>query len=267
MRFLEHILPSGNTINSRQQNLILFYAIPIAINLLLMFFYFGGIDFLQQIIAPTISFLRVRSWREFGILEILQNIYLVSIFSIFFHAAITRQHKQEKIFFSFLSFLFLFLFLEEIDYGIHVYELFKGHYINLEFRNWHNQGHGKRDNAHFLKLAVDIITVFWFIILPLLSNKIKIPIIKCLLPSRYFVAGFILTFLFSKTAHFLEGHELSIINGVGGNLSGNISEFREQNTYYYYLLYAAQIAKSTLHFSFKQQPSESTQNRNGNVSL
>ena len=236
-------------INNKQ--IYYFFIIPLFINLILLGFYFSGIKFLQQIIAPTISFLHFYSWREFGLLEQLQNIYLISIFVLFLYSCITRQDKKEKIFFFVLACLFLFLFLEEIDYGLHIYEFITGQYSGLEIRNWHNQKNGKHDNVHFLKLLVDIITILWFVVLPLLADKIKIPIIKCMIPSRYFVAGFILTFLLSRLTHFLNDQGFSIIDGVKGNLFGNLSEFREQNTYYFYLLYAIQIIKTKLTFSWK----------------
>ncbi len=183
-------------INNKQ--IYFFFIIPFFINLILLGFYFSGIKSLQQIIAPTISFLHFHSWREFGLLEQLQNIYLISIFCLFFHSCITRQDKKEKIFFFVLASLFLFLFLEEIDYGLHIYEFITGQSSALENRNWHNQQNGKHDNVHFLKLLVDIITILWFVVLPLLADKIKIPIIKCLIPTRYFVASFILIFLLSR---------------------------------------------------------------------
>ena len=233
------------SMNSRRKNIYLFIVIPVCLNSVLLSLYFSGIKELQQIIAPTIDFLAVRSWREFGLLEQLQNICLLSTFFIFFRAYKTRKPTGEKILFFILSCVFIFLFLEEIDYGIHVYELFQGKYTGVSNTNLHNVQLGKHDLGHFLKQFVDLTTIIWFITLPLLENKIKRPIIKSILPSRYFVVGFLLTFLFSQIAHFLEGNNYSTINGINGNLVGNISEFRELNTYYLYFLYAIQIAKSS----------------------
>jgi len=165
---------------------------------------------------------------------------------------------MEKIFFFVLASLFLVLFLEEIDYGLHIYEFITGQSSALENRNWHNQQNGKHDNVHFLKLLVDVITILWFVVLPLFADKIKIPIIKCLIPTRYFVAGFILAFLLSRLTHVLHDQGLGIINGIEGNLFGNLSEFREQNTYYFYLLYAIQLTKTQLTFACSRTGSRET---------
>ena len=234
-----------------KNNIYLFVIIPICSNCILLGLYYSGIIELQQIIAPTIDFLAVRSWREFGLVEQLQNICLLTTFALFFHAFIKRESWSEKLFFLTLSVVFLFLFVEEIDYGMHVYELIKGEYSGFSNTNLHNLEIGTHDYGHYLKQFMDLTTIVWFIILPILANKIKTPIIKCLLPSRYFVVGFILIFMFSQIAHILEDNGFSVINGVDGNMVGNISEFRELNTYYLFFLYGVQIVKSNLSFTFR----------------
>jgi hypothetical protein len=231
--------------NTHRDNITLFIIIPIGVNIVLLGLYFSGIKGFQQIIAPTIDFLAVRSWREFGLLEQLQNICLLSTFYILFRAGKMRNPASEKFIFFTISFIFMFLFLEDIDYGIHIYELIKGEYTGISNTNLHNIELSKHDLGHFLKQFMDLTTIVWFIFLPLLAKKIKAPIIKSILPSRYFIAGFLLTFFFSQIAHFLNSNGYSTINGVNGNLVGNISEFREFNSYYLYLLYALQIVKSS----------------------
>ena len=242
--------------NCSKQNIYLFIIIPICSNCILLGLYYSGIKELQQIIAPTIDFLAVRSWREFGLVELLQNICLLSTFAIFFNAFIKRESKAEKMFFLPLSLIFLFLFVEEIDYGMHVYELIKGEYSGVSNTNLHNLEIGKHDYGHYLKQFVDLTTIIWFMILPILANKIKTPIIKCLIPTHYFIAGFFLTFVYSQVAHSLEGRNFGVINGVDGNMVGNISEFRELNTYYLYFLYGLQIIRSRLHFTFQPETKE-----------
>ncbi len=230
---------------SNKKKFFIFIFIPLLLNILLVSFYFSGIDTLQQIISPNNGFLT----RESGLLEQLQNIYLLSIFSIFLFLAFKRHDKKEKIFFTLLSILFLFLFLEEIDYGMNLYEFFIGHSANFEIRNWHNQSaDNQKQNVHYFKQLIDLVNVLWFVLLPLMASKIKTPFIKSLMPDRFFIIGFVMTLVYSKITHGLDNLDLSIINNVAGSLEGNISEFREHNTYYLYLLYAIQIANTKIKF-------------------
>ncbi|MEH6442508.1 MAG: hypothetical protein V7784_01300 [Oceanospirillaceae bacterium] len=236
-----------NTLNrtTKVKNIYLFIIIPVILNLLLMGFYFSGIDVLQQIISPNNGFLT----REAGLLEQLQNIYLLSIFAMFFYFSVKRTDTHEKLFFFTLSLLFLFLFLEEIDYGISLYEFFTGEHTNGSARNWHNESaDGDRQNVHYFKQLIDLANFLWFIILPLFAAKITTPIIKCLIPNRFFIIGFLLTIIYSRIAHGLNNPDSGVVDG---SLDGNISEFREHNTYYLYLLYSLQIIKSKLTLTFK----------------
>ncbi|MEA3330230.1 MAG: hypothetical protein U9Q29_00870 [Campylobacterota bacterium] len=231
-----------------KKNLFLFIILPILMNILFAGFYFSGIDSLQQIISPNNGFLT----RESGVLEQLQNLYLLTIFIMFSYLSVKRSVKGEKILFGFISILFLFLFLEEIDYGINLYEFFMDTNSINEVRNWHNESaNGKKQNVHYFKQLIDLANVIWFIIIPLIISKIKVPFIKSLAPHRFFIIGFLLTAILSSVTHSLDDIGLSIINGAGGSLAGNISEFREHNTYYLYLLYAIQIANTKLTLSFK----------------
>lgn len=237
-----------NYYHNTKKNIYFFIVIPFILNFILMGFYFSGINFLQNIISPNDVFLT----RESGLLEQLQNLYLLSIFAMFFYLSIKRPNKNEKIFFSLLSAIFVFLFLEEIDYGMNLYEFFLGHASGENVRNWHNQSaDGNRQNVHYFKQLIDLANVTWFILLPLLASKVKIPFIKSIMPSRFFIVGFILTAVLSSISHYLENMNLSEINGSFGSLSGNISEFREHNTYYLYLLYAIQIANTKLAIKFR----------------
>jgi hypothetical protein len=236
-----------NTVNKtpKVKNIYLFIVIPVALNLLLMGFYFSGIDALQQIISPNNGFLT----REAGLLEQLQNIYLLFVFAMFLYFSIKRTDTIEKLFFFSLSLLFLFLFLEEIDYGISLYEFFTGEHTKGSARNWHNESaDGERQNVHYFKQLIDLANFLWFIVLPLFAAKIKIPIIKCLIPNRFFITGFLLTIAYSRIAHGLNDSDTS---AVDGSLNGNISEFREHNTYYLYLLYSFQIIKTKLTLTLK----------------
>ncbi len=234
-----------NTLNrtDKATNIYLFLVVPIILNLLLMGFYFSGIDTLQQIVSPNNGFLT----RESGLLEQLQNVYLLSVMLIAAYFLVKRTDIKEKIFFCLVFCVFLFLFLEEIDYGISLYEFFTNSNVGGSGRNWHNESaDGNRQNVHYFKQLIDLANFLWFIMLPLFASKINIPLIKCLIPNRFFIVGFLLTIVYSRIAHGLDDFGLSHINGIYGSLTSNISEFREHNTYYLYLLYILQIAKTRL---------------------
>lgn len=228
----------------RKEKIILFLVVPLFINLLLMGLYYSGIKGAQQLVAPTIEWLSSNSWREFGMVEQLQNIYLFAIIVIFVVAVVKRKIMFEKAFFLSGTLVMLVLFLEEIDYGIHFYEWFTGQASSIEVRNWHNQETYGKQNVTYLKRIVDLIMIIWFVLLPIFAHKIKYLPLKSIIPSCWFIVGFIVAFASSSFAHYLEGMGFDYINGVQGNLAGNISEFREANTYYLYLLYAIQLVNT-----------------------
>ena len=221
--------------------IVLFAGIPIFTNIVLIGLYFSGIKYAQQLVVPTIDFLPEHVWREFGIVEQLQNIYLLVTIIIFAVAALIKPSMFEKIFFLSGFLMILFIFLEEIDYGIHFYEFVTGQPSGIEVRNWHNQETSGKQNVRYFKQIVDVLMVIWFVLLPILSDKIRYLPLKKIIPSRWFVIVFIISIVFSRFAHFLEGMDWDVINGGTVTLKGNISEFRETTTYYFYLLYALQL--------------------------
>ncbi len=233
---------------TKTKNIYLFIAIPALLNLLLMGFYFSGVDFLQQIVSPNNGFLT----RESGLLEQLQNICLLSIIAIFSYCFINRIEIIEKVFFFLLSIVFVFLFLEEIDYGISLYEFLTNKNFEGEVRNWHNESdYGDKQNVTHFKKLIDVANALWFIVLPLVVTKINVPFIKSLAPHRFFIIGFLMTLAYSNVAHFLDDAGFSVIDGVRGSLTSNISEFRECNNYYLYLLYSMQLIKTNLTLRLK----------------
>ena len=210
---------------------------------LLIGLYFSGVHSLQQIVAPTISGLSPNSWREFGLLEMLQNICLLSVIGILSLAAYNKKGTVDGLLFFLGVLAFVFLFLEEIDYGIHFYELFVGEDSGVTVRNWHNQETDGEQNVKSFKKLIDGVMFLVFIVLPLVKNKIPIPFIRNIAPSRWFIAGFAAIILGAQIAHLLDDHGMGMIEGTEGNLWGNISEFRELGTYYFYVLYALQLRK------------------------
>jgi len=235
------------------KKLILFIVLPISLNLAFIGFYFSGNQFLQYLIAPQFDWLHHRSWREFGLLEQLQNAYLLIIFVLFATEVFKRPALLEKAFFLFGGLVMLFLLLEEIDYGVHFYEYAIGQESAIEVtqRNWHNRDiAGKSINGR-LKRSSNLLMIIWFIVFPLLASRINFKSLKAIIPSPWFIVGFTFVLLFSTLAHYLDDIGMAYINDIEGGLKGNISEFRETNTYYLYLLYAVQLI-TTKELFFRQ---------------
>ncbi len=230
------------------KNAFLFIGLPALINLIFIAMYFVGNKTLQQWMAPTIPWLDENSWREFGVLEQLQNLYLLTILGLFISAVFIRDHVLERVFFACGVLFFVFLFLEEIDYGLHFYEYLRGEKTGIKVRNWHNKQTGGKQNVRYLKKAADIMMVIWFILVPLLKSKINNVWILALAPSKWFIGTFITAVMMSNLAHYLEDAGYSFINGETGNLVGNMTEFREASNYYLYLLYAIQLFKTRFDF-------------------
>ena len=228
---------------------IQFVWILIAFNAFFIFCYFSGISFLQQFVAPTINKVNFNyaQMREFGSLEMMQNILLLSICFLLLCECFSRQNIIEKIFYFIGAALFVFLFLEELDYGLHIYKYLSGDLKEIHYFSWHNQWEEGVEKATKLKRLADAVTLFWFVLIPLL---LLLPMLKKfktqlnIIPSCWFILSIILAVLLSKVAHYLDDNGFGIINGVQGNLHKTIAEFRETSMYYLYFLYAVQLVKT-----------------------
>ncbi len=227
-----------------KKEVLFFMLIPAAFNLLFLGLYFSGISSLQQLIVPRMETLYLPSWREFGMVEQAQNILLLSTLGVLFYAALKRKISTEKYFFAFGSIIVLFLFLEEIDYGLHFAHYFLNNTIEIPRFNWHNQQtFSDRENGHYLKQASDFLCIIWFLLIPMVKTKCSFRPLASIMPCRWFIAALIVSFMFSPLAHYLNEQGFGIIDNQQGLLDGNISEFRETSTYYLFLLYALQLAK------------------------
>lgn len=243
------VLKSGVTTVSEyrgpgvRHGLLLFLVVPACFNLLLVSLYYSGHPGLQYLVAPQIDWLHHRSWREFGLLEMLQNLLLLAIVVLFAIAAMRRCNWLEKLFYFIGALLMLFLLLEEIDYGIHYYEFLTGKQVAIDgqYRNIHNLQIDGRSLGGRLKKVANVVTIVWFILVPILAGRANLGPLQRLVPRRWFILGFAVSLLFSSLAHHLDQLGLDVIDGVEGALKHNVSEFREASTYYLYFLYALQL--------------------------
>ena len=138
-----------------KKELTIFVIIPLLINGLFLGLYFSGVGGLQQVVAPTINWLPQNSWREFGLLEQLQNLLLLAVLTILVLGAFRKTGVLDKGIMVAGSIVFLFLFLEEIDYGINFYEYLTGGDSGIRLRNWHNQESDGQQNISRFKQIMD----------------------------------------------------------------------------------------------------------------
>lgn len=218
--------------------------LPGVMSLLLMALYFSGHSYLQNIVAPKIGNMPLFSAREFGALEILQNILLLGIAFYSIRCVVVAGDWLIKLVALLLVVVSVFTLLEEIDYGIHVVEYFTGEYGSLApeswSRNWHNKtGPDGVQNVSLVKLIANIGLLAGFVLAPLLLSSVRNKAIRLLLPTKWTIATVVLIVLMSYLAHYLDDAGYSVIGGENGNLHKNISEFRELNMYYLIFIYTA----------------------------
>ena len=206
---------------------LIYWVIPLLAVLAMELVYFSELD-IRDWIAPYPQ-------REFGILENLQNLLIIGIIAV---AVAAIKHKElfaEKAAFAFITLFGVLVFLEEVDYGLHWYEWWKDipPPEQVETRNLHNRGSLNR----FIKLGVESLMVIWFAIMPLLSSRIKHPVIKYLLPSQLSVLTLLSAWAVTRLAFYL--YDAGMPSNIA--LKGNYAEFTEVFTYYLFLVYLYEI--------------------------
>jgi len=204
----------------------IFLIIPTVTILILIGAYFSGVGWLQQIISPAIN-------REYGLVENLQLALLAGIAVIAIFGIKRKKTRVEKWIMALILAGAIFMFLEEADYGLHYYKLLSGHPVDERIRSQKFNIHNLGDNSDRFKHAGDTGMTLLFIVFPLFFYRSRRPLLRYLIPDRFFIATMILMFLLSKFAHLLENSGM----GNPGSLHGRISEFRELNIYYIFALY------------------------------
>ena len=208
-----------------------YWILPLLVLSPLIIMYFSGVRWAQEFVCPSVN-------PELGVVENIQLILLFMIFIISVLAVKKKESRIEKIIFLLLSVFSLFVFLEEIDYGKHFLSYFKGHGDTL-FReltgitNIHNEG----NNAKLFKRSIYPFMGLLFIIVPLLIDKIKNPLLKYLTPGKWFIVTAIITIFSYLIPRLLV--DLKIFED--GGFGWNIGEFSEIMVYYIFFLYLYEI--------------------------
>src|SRR5215212_9580967 len=185
---------------------LLYWIAPFIITLLcILVFYLNWLG-LSDIIAPGIN-------REFGVIENIQLIILLLIFFSALRGFRNRKVKIEKYGYALVMAATAFVFLEEIDYGLHYYDHITGKktttlvIFDSEVRNVHNNG---KLILNLMKMTAYIMVCLFFVLMPLLPDKLKkrSQWLNFLSPSRYIITTAVSLLVLNQVAlYFYKGYE------------------------------------------------------------
>ena len=210
---------------------LLYWVIPLCILLPLLIMYFSEVPWAVEIVCPSVN------W-ELGVVENIQLLLLLLIFFISLQGVRKKEIKYEKIVFVFIAVFTLWVFLEEIDYGLHFLKYFKGH-TNTAFRQITGKTniHGLGNNPKLFKRSIYPLMGTLFIIAPLLKNQAKHFLLKYLIPKKAIIITAIITILSYLVPRFLVDFNIFKDGGLGVN----IGEFSEIIVYYIFFIYLYEI--------------------------
>lgn len=257
-----------------RKKLFVYLVAPVLVSLVLMGLYFSGHVVLQRIVAPKLPPLPPDAWREFGLLENLQNLILLGLFGVACAGVARKRLRFEQAAWAVIAAGTLFVFCEELDYGTHhrAYLAREGGFqwfqpmtewpgeliaqIDLEAEpvNLHN----KPGVDKLFKKASDLLTGLFFGLFPLAALRMKNAWVRYAAPDKYVVLTVLAMFLLRSVTHLLGDLEKASVGDMRGLLaladtasitmtrepgaiSQNLSEFRELNFYYILLVYCAEL--------------------------
>ena len=210
--------------------LLVYGVVPGTLGLLAVAAYFSGVSWLQSAVAPLEN-------REYSVLEITQLAILGLMAAIAARTWRAGTRRGVRAAWAAVALLCAFVLLEEMDYGLHFVDLWRGSPAR-GMRSLHGAG----GTTHLIKQMVDVGIVVLFLLAPLAANRISTPMLRRLIPTRYTMMTVVVMVAVSKFAHLLH-HLGAPSNGV---LDGNISEFREVFIYYLAFLYLAHLSRETV---------------------
>ncbi|MEM9921783.1 MAG: hypothetical protein AAF990_27010, partial [Bacteroidota bacterium] len=117
---------------SKPEKHIIYWILPSLFVGVCMCIYFFDILGMSYLIAPEYN-------REFGVVENTQLLVILAIIILSFKKLIIAKTKSIKLVFALIFISSVFIFLEEIDYGLHYYDLFLGKSKEqLKIESWNN---------------------------------------------------------------------------------------------------------------------------------
>lgn len=201
-----------------------YWVLPLLAGWTFIAMYFSQIHWMQELIAPAFN-------REFGLLENLGAALILSSLAVLLKISRLPMKPAFRVVVLFACALTGLMFLEEIDYGLHLIDWVNGvpHGAGAQVRNFHNQG----NNTNNIKLVANVMLASIFVILPYIDALKRYRVVKILSPSKMIV------FTVVAAAFVALLHEALDPYGLPSNrsLDSNQSEFEEVVIYYAFLVY------------------------------
>ena len=208
----------------------IYWIFPLSFTLIFLLMYCSGILWMEDFVSPSFN-------REYGSLENSANIPLAILVIYAVKCLLKSEIIWHKLIFGAAVLISLFMFLEEIDYGLHFYDLIY-HIPGDEqavVRNFHSRD---QHMLNHLKTFIYLFIMVVFVLIPLIGEKVFPAFIKLFICSPKIILTTIALEIVSLSAFNL----IYTLDNYGNHsLDNNISEFGEGIIYYILMLYMIEI--------------------------
>jgi len=201
-----------------------YWVLPLAVGWTFQATYFSNIYWMQEVVAPAYD-------REFGLLENLGSLWIAAALVVLLRISLLPMRPVFRLAAVLACLVTALLFLEEIDYGLHIIEWLQGipPGQGAQVRNIHNQG----GNTDRIKAVANVLLAAMFVILPYVDGLKRYRVVKILCPSKMIFFTVVATGLVALLHEALDPYNLP----TNGSLSSNQSEFEELLIYYTFFVY------------------------------
>lgn len=245
---------------------IIYGVVPLVLSTALQAMYFSGNLVLQRLACPKLPPLSIDAYREFGLVENVQNLLILGILITVIAGAIRSHNPRLRLLFGALACFSTLVLLEEIDYGAHLYAYLTAEEVvgwfepatsptfqallaktdfGAEPFNLHNRG----DLTDIIKNVVSGLILALFVVAPFYDRKIKSEWLRYFMADRFAlltVVTMVLMRLLTRELGDLDSQLIAAAEASGhgttrevGSMNNNLSEFREVLTYYLFFIYLA----------------------------
>ena len=207
-----------------------YWIFPTIIGGILVAMHFSGISWMQTFISPS-------THRELGAPENIQNLIIFSVIIIAIQGAKRKVWKIEKSAFVIVAATSLFLLLEEMDYGRHIYKYFIDPTFKWEIWNVHFMQQGLLNKI--LLVVVYTMLPLFFCLLPFVARKSSNLWLKYLSPEPHSLGTVLGMVLVSQISQFL--NNLDTFAEFSRQSGMIMSEFGEGYVHLLFFLYFYEI--------------------------
>jgi len=229
MRIVQRVIATFKQMTWKEH--LVYWILPIVISWVLALMYFSGPLWIQNLTAHSYN-------REFGILENLENILLIGVIIFSFILLKNAGNLTLKIIYLLGLVASAFMLLEEIDYGFHYWNFFKGIRPQDDpvIHNIHNQG---KNTIKILMWTGYAIILLFIVVMPHINKK-KLPewLVNFVPSIKLHFTVLSLPFI-SRFPHILNNMNFE----TNMSLYHNLSEFEEFAIYYIFFLFFYELKK------------------------